>query len=254
MSKAYHLDLKKSDIKEARIAIMPGDPFRVPAIAIEISKKYKTKPTELAWKREFRSFLAPMKNTRVVICSTGIGSPSTSIAIEELAQLGIETFIRLGTTGSIQSNIKMGDVIITTASVRLDGASRQYAPIEYPAVSDLSVTNALVSGAKRSRVNYHTGVTASTDTFFQGEERNDSYRKYTIRDLRGSTKEWKALGVLNYEMESSIVLTMTSSMGLKGGCITGVVNKGSVGKVTEANLKLGEKNAIRAAVAALEFL
>ena len=155
------------------------------------------------------------KGEKLLITSTGIGGPSMSIVIDELAQLGIQTFIRVGTTGAIQDYIDIGDVIITSGSVRLDGASTHYAPIEYPAVAYYEALNALVEGAKKVKVKYHVGITASSDTFYPGEERKDSFAKYVLRRFQGATKEWQKLHVLNYEMESSTVLTLTSSMGLK---------------------------------------
>ena len=208
----------------------------------------------MAWKREFCTYLAEIKGKKLLITSTGIGGPSTSIAIDELAQLGIGTFIRVGTTGAIQDHINIGDVIITSGSERLDGASTHYAPIEYPAVAHYEVLNALVEGAKKAKVKYHVGITASSDTFYPGEERKDSFSNYVLRRFQGATKEWQKLHVLNYEMESSTVLTLTASMGLKGGCITGVVNKIGMEKITKESLKTGQENAIRAAIAAVECL
>ena len=225
MTRVYHLDLNEEKIKGAKIALLPGDPFRSESIASIISDKFGTGIEKLAWRREYCTFLAEIKNTKVLVTSTGIGGPSTSIAIDELAQLGVDTFIRVGTTGAIQKDIEIGDVIITTGSVRLDGASTHYAPIEYPAVAHHDIVKALIEGAKRTAVKYHVGVTASSDTFYPGEERNDSFTKYVLKRFQGSTEEWRKLNVLNYEMESSTVLTLTASMGLWGGCVTGVVNR-----------------------------
>ncbi len=250
----YHLRLGKRTIHGARIALLPGDPFRSQVIADAISKIYGTANEKLAWNREYCTYIARIKKASLLITSTGIGGPSTSIAIDELAQLGIDTFIRVGTTGAIQRYINIGDVIITTSSVRLDGASTHYAPIEYPAVAHYEIVNALIKGATKAKVRYHVGVTASSDTFYPGEERKDSFMKYILRRFQGSTKELQNLHVLNYEMESSTVLTLTASMGLKGGCITGVVSKRGIGKITEDALKVGEENAIKAALAALGYL
>jgi uridine phosphorylase len=254
MKRVYHLDLEKKDLGGAKIALLPGDPFRALTIAEEVSRAYGGGIKKLAWKREFCSYRARARKKNVIVTSTGIGGPSTSIAIDELARLGVTTFIRVGTTGAIQKNIRTGDVIVTTGSVRLDGASTHYAPIEYPAVSHYEITNALVRGAKAVGVRCHVGVTASSDTFYPGEERTDSFRKYTIKRFQGSTKEWQALNVLNYEMESSTVLTLTASMGLKGGCVTGVINRAGGKTITKADLKAGEGNVIKAAVAALNYL
>jgi uridine phosphorylase len=269
MKKLYHLDLEKKVLQGAKIAFLPGDPFRARTIAEAIAKGHgrgggggRGGVKKLAWKREFCSYLVRAGKRYVLITSTGIGGPSTSIAIDELARLGVRTFIRVGTTGAIQKNIRTGDVIITTGSVRLDGASTHYAPIEYPAVAHHEVVNALVKGAEAVKLRYHVGVTASSDTFYPGEERTDSFRKYTIKRfqgatrewLAGATREWLALGVLNYEMESSTVLTLTSSMGLKGGSITGVVNRAGGATITKAALRAGEGNVIKASVSALNYL
>ena len=254
MANLYHLDLNKKLIRGARVALLPGDPGRVEPIAGLVSRTYGSGCVKLASKREFTTFLSSAPGGSVLVTSTGIGGPSTSIAVDELAQLGVTTFVRVGTTGAIQEYIKNGDCVITTGSVRLDGASTHYAPIEYPAVADHGVVSALVSGAEKAGVVYHTGVTASSDTFYPGEERKDSFRKYILRRFQGATIELRELHVLNYEMESSTLLTMTASMGLKGGCVTGVVNRGSIGKITREALKKGEENAIRTAVLSLERL
>ncbi|MEE8575090.1 MAG: uridine phosphorylase [Thermodesulfobacteriota bacterium] len=251
MAKKYHIDLDKKTIKGARVALLPGDPFRAEMIANQVAKTYGSEAKKLAWKREFCSYLTAVNGKPIVIMSTGIGGPSTSIAVDELAQIGVRDFIRVGTTGAIQPNIKLGDLIITEASVRLDGASTHYAPIEFPAVANHEIIAALISGAKRARVKYHTGVTASSDTFYPGEDRSDSFRKYVIKDFQGSRAEFRKLGVLNYEMESATLLTMTASMGLRGGCITAVINRAGRGAITKADLKKGERSVIKAAAFAL---
>ena len=254
MGKVYHLDLEKKDIQGAEVVLMPGDPARSPLIAAAVAKAYGSSFSVVASKREFTTCITEVMGEKILVTSTGIGGPSTSIAVDELAQLGVKTFIRVGTTGAIQERIKNGDCVITTGSVRLDGASTHYAPIEYPAVADFSLVAALAKGARKAGVNYHLGITASSDTFYPGEERTDSFMKYKLRRFRGATEEWRALNVLNYEMESSTLLTVTSALGLKGACITGVVNRGSTGKITPQLLKAGTNSAVRAAVASLEFV
>ena len=109
------------------LAILPGDPGRVSKIASHFAE-----PSPLASNREFTSYLALVGDVPIVVCSTGIGGPSTSIAVEELAQLGVRTFLRVGTTGAIQPDIAVGDVIVTTGSVRMDGASPHFAPSSIP--------------------------------------------------------------------------------------------------------------------------
>ncbi|MBY6187109.1 uridine phosphorylase [Marinobacter hydrocarbonoclasticus] len=218
MSTVFHLDLTQPMLEGATLAIVPGDPERVERIA-----NLMDNPKPLASTREFTSYLAYIEGTPVVICSTGIGGPSTSIAVEELAQLGIRTFLRIGTTGAIQPDIDVGSLIVTTGSVRLDGASGHFAPMEYPAVANFDCTAALVDAAKTQPVALHTGITASSDTFYPGQERYDTFSGRVTRRFQGSMEEWQALGVLNYEMESATLLTMCAALGLKAGCVAGVI-------------------------------
>lgn len=247
----YHLNLDEEKIQGARYAFLPGDPFRCQSIA----HAFDQKSTQIAWKREYCTWLGRINGIPVLVTSTGIGGPSTSIAIDELAQLGVRTFIRVGTTGAIQPYIDMGDVIITSGSVRLDGASTHYAPIEYPAVAHFEVINALVQGAIAEEIKYHVGITLSSDTFYPGQERKKSFTCYVPRRFQEMTKEWKRLNVLNYEMESSTVLTLCSAMGLRGGCVTGVIDQwGQKEDITPEDLKLGENNATRVAVRAMNYL
>jgi len=246
----YHLDLDMGKTRHARHALLPGDPFRSEAIARAISG---SKARKLAWKREYCTWLAEVEGEPVLVTSTGIGGPSASIAIDELAQLGVGTFIRVGTTGAIQKYIKVGDVIITSGSVRLDGASTHYAPIEFPAVADHEVVAALVAAARAELPErFHVGITISSDTFYPGQERYDSFTGYVPRRFQGTRKEWQNLHCLNYEMESSTVLTLCTAMGLRGGSVAGVVvNRESSEKVTAQGLRAGEENAVKLAVAGL---
>ena len=141
-------------------------------------------PATLASHREFTSWLAELGGSKVVICSTGIGGPSTAIAVEELAQLGIRTFVRIGTTGAIQPGIQPGEMIITTAAVRLDGASLHYAPLSFPAVADFQVTSALVAAASSQQRRFHLGISVSSDTFYPGQERYDTYSGTVLDSAR----------------------------------------------------------------------
>ena len=180
-------------------------------------------PAPLASHREFTSWLAELGGSKVVICSTGIGGPSTAIAVEELAQLGIRTFVRIGTTGAIQPGIQPGEMIITTAAVRLDGASTHYAPLCFPAVADFQVTSALVAAAFSQQRRFHLGISVSSDTFYPGQERYDTYSGTVLDSLQGSLAQWQRLGALNYEMESATLFTQCASMGLKAGMLTVVI-------------------------------
>jgi len=251
MSNVYHLSLTSADIQGAKHAILPGDPARAASIAHQINPNSK----EIAHKREFRTFLGRLGDTNILVTSTGIGGPSTAIVIDELAKLGVRTFIRIGTTGAIQEDIDIGDVIITNGSVRLDGTSTHYAPIEYPAVASHHVTQALIQGAQQTKVKAHVGITASCDTFYPGQERYDSYSGYVRKSFQGMTEEWRKLHVLNYEMESATLLTVCSAMGLHSGCVTGVVvNRTRSEAVSLDNLEKGETHAITVGIKGLEML
>jgi uridine phosphorylase len=248
----YHLNIDSDQIEGATIALLPGDPGRVEALALTAPFE---RGRELANKREYRTWIAYLGSTPVLVTSTGIGGPSASIAIDELAQLGVRTFLRVGTTGAIQEDIDIGTVVITTGAVRLDGASAHYAPIEYPAVAHPDVVQAAAAAAGALGVPYRMGVSASCDTFYPGQERYDSFSGYVPRRFKGITEEWRRLHVLNYEMESSTVLTLTASMGLRGGCVAGVVvNRARSENVTKADLEIGEANAVKVAVAAVARL
>lgn len=218
MSEVFHLDLAKNDLRGATLAIVPGDPDRVARIAERLDD-----PVPLAATREFTSMRGSLDGKPLVVCSTGIGGPSTSITVEELAQLGVTTFLRAGTTGAIQPDIEPGEVIVTTGAVRLDGASFHFAPPEFPAVADFACTTALVAAARETGVRLHVGITASSDTFYPGQERYDTVAGRVIPRFRGSLVEWQTLGVLNYEMESATLFTMCSALGLRAGCVAGVL-------------------------------
>jgi uridine phosphorylase len=248
----YHLNIDSDQIDGASVALLPGDPGRVQALALTAPFE---RGRELASKREYRTWIAYIGDTPVLVTSTGIGGPSASIAIDELAQLGVRTFLRVGTTGAIQDDIDVGTVVITTGAVRLDGASTHYAPIEYPAVAHPDVVQAAAAAARERGVPFRTGVSASCDTFYPGQERYDSFSGYVPRRFQGITEEWRRLHVLNYEMESSTVLTLTAAMGLRGGCVAGVVvNRARGENVTKADLEIGESNAVRVAVGAIALL
>jgi uridine phosphorylase len=218
MAEVFHLGLTRDLVDGATLAIVPGDPGRVERIAQRLDD-----PVFLASTREYTSYRGLAGGQPVIVCSTGIGGPSTSIAVEELAQLGVRTFLRVGTTGLIQPDLDVGSIIVTTGAVRLDGASRNFAPLEYPAVSDFECTTALVAAARAEGAKLHVGITASADTFYPGQERYDTVSGRVAKHLEGSLAEWQALGVLNYEMESATLFTMCSANGWRAGCVSGAI-------------------------------
>lgn len=247
---AFHIGVTKDDLQGATLAIIPGDPARVEKIA-----RLMDEPEFLASQREFTLYRARIAGKSVIVCSTGIGGPSTSIAVEELAQLGIDTFLRVGTTGAIQPNINIGDMIVTTGSVRLDGASLHFAPMEFPAVANFDVTLALREAALASGSQVHTGITASSDTFYPGQERYDTFTGRVVRRFQGSIAEWQQMGVLNLEMESATLLTMCASSGLRAGCVAGViVNRTQNETPDHETLRLAETRSIGVVVDAARRL
>ncbi|WP_394203949.1 uridine phosphorylase [Shewanella waksmanii] len=250
MSDVFHLGLTKQMLDGATIAIVPGDPERVKRIA-ELMDNAKF----LASHREYTSYLAYIDGKPVVVCSTGIGGPSTSIAVEELAQLGVNTFLRVGTTGAIQPQVNVGDVIVTQASVRLDGASLHFAPMEFPAVADFDCTTAMVAATREAGLEPHIGITASSDTFYPGQERYDTVSGRVTSRFKGSMSEWQAMGVLNYEMESATLFTMCASQGWRAACVAGViVNRTQQEIPDEVTMKQTETSAVSIVVAAAKKL
>jgi uridine phosphorylase len=244
---AHHLDLTAKAVGNARIALLPGDPARVSAIA-----KHLQRAKHLSTKREFTTYRGHLGKTPVLVTSTGCGAPSTSVCVEELAQLGVTTFIRVGSTGSIQSHAKVGHIAIANAAVRLEGASASFAPLAYPSVADRAVTNALVTAAIELDVPHHVGITASTDTFYQGQERYDTFTGFVPGHLRGLLAELRAMRVLNFEMEASLLFVMASTMGLQAGSVCGIVaNRTRSERIaSETEFRLAEQRAIRVAIGA----
>jgi uridine phosphorylase len=250
MADVFHLGLTAGQLDGATVAIVPGDPGRVERIASAMDDAQA-----LASHREYTSWLARVDDTPIVVCSTGIGGPSTSIAVEELAQLGVRTFLRVGTTGGIQPHVRPGDVVVTTGAVRLDGASLHFAPLEYPAVADFACTTALVAAARAAGAEPHVGITASSDTFYPGQERYDTFSGRVAARFRGSLAEWQAMGVLNYEMESATLFTMCATQGLRAGCVAGViVNRGDQEIPDESVITRTEATAVQIVVDAAAAL
>lgn len=255
MPDVFHLGLARADLQGATIAIVPGDPQRVGRIAgLFAEADGGGPPTALASNREFTSSLTSLDGTPVVICSTGVGGPSTSIAVEELAQLGVTTFLRVGTTGSIQPEVDLGHVIVTQAAVRLDGASHHFAPPEYPAASDFECTRALVDAAAGLGLPHHVGITASSDTFYPGQERYDTVAGDVVARFRGSMAEWQRLHVLNYEMESATLFTMCAANGWRAGCVAVVIANRLQAEAPAVDHEAMERNAIDVIVEAVRTL
>lgn len=213
MGKQFHIDLDESH--GARYAILPGDPGRVEEIA-----GYLDKPRFLASKREYTSWIGQLDGEKVLVTSTGIGGPSASIAVEELFRTGVRTFIRVGTCGGMQLDVVGGDLVIATGSIRNEGTTREYVPVEFPAVADFQVLQALVQAAERLGYVYHTGVVQSKDSFY-GQHSPD--KMPVGYELINKWEAWIRAGALASEMESAALFCVSSYLRARAGCVLNVI-------------------------------
>ena len=209
--KRYHINLSKSDIQCAKYAILPGDPDRVPKIAA-----FFDNPHKIGQKREYNSYIGELNGEKVLCVSTGIGGPSAAICIEELYQLGVTNFIRVGTSGGMQMNVKAGDVIVVNGAIRMEGTSKEYLPIEFPAVPDLDITCALRDAAKKLGYDYHVGVVQCKDSFYG---QHAPQRMPVSYELENKWQAWIRGGCLASEMESAALFTVCSTLGAKAGAV-----------------------------------
>ncbi|WP_366941899.1 nucleoside phosphorylase [uncultured Nostoc sp.] len=188
-----------------------------------------------------------LPNGRPILSATsGMGAPSLSIVVNELIQVGIRQIIRIGTCGSIQPDVTVGSVVISSAALCRQGAANDIAPVEYPAAADPFLTVALVKAARELEVEYHVGITASVDTFYEGQERIDSANPNLMRSLHGITEEYRRLNILNYEMECGTLFKMAGVYNFAAAAISGVV----AGRTVSENIILEQKDiAVKNAIA-----
>lgn len=248
---SFHIGITKDQLDGINTAIIPGDPGRVPKIA-----RWLDRSKELAHHREFFSVKGEYQGRPVLVCSTGIGGPSAAICVEELAMLGIRRFLRVGTTGAIQDAIEPGDIIVPTAAVRMDGTSTHIAPLAFPAVADFSMVQTILAGLKAKKIPHHIGICASSDTFYQGQSRQDSYMSgFAHKELRDRFAEMKALHVLSFEMECATVFTQCAAYGLGAAAVLGVlVNRNRGEFPDDATIKATEERVIEAALSAVPHM
>jgi uridine phosphorylase len=251
--KFYHIGFGKGDLGEPAptFALLSGDPNRARMIA----QRFLTNSRTLSEERGLNSYIGALPSGKMILsCTSGMGGPSLSIVVNELIQVGIRTIIRTGTTGSIQPHVKAGDVVISHAALCRQGAANDIAPVEYPAVADPFITVALVNAARALNVPHAMGITASVDTFFEGQERADiSANPYLMRGLRGMTEEFRHLNVVNYEMEAGTLFKMASVYGFKAGVICGVVAQRTSGEQVVLESKAtAVDNAIKVALKVAE--
>lgn len=241
----FHINLAKGEV--GRYCILPGDPGRCEWIA-----SFFDHPVKLMQNREYTTYTGTLLGEPVCVCSTGIGGPSASIAMEELSAIGVDTFIRVGTCGGIRLDVESNDVVIATGAIRMEGTSREYAPIEFPAVPDFSVTNALVSSATSLEKNWHVGVVQCKDSFYG---QHSPARMPVSYELLNKWEAWKRLGTLASEMESAALFVAAAALGVRCGSVFHVIwnqEREAAGyPQTEA---LDTTAAIQVAIGALERL
>ncbi len=209
--KLYHIGLAKEDIEGAKYAIIAGDPGRIPKIASKMDN-----PKPLAFNREYNSYLAELEGEKVVIMSHGIGGPSTAIMVEELSMLGVETFIRIGTCGGMALKVQAGDVVVVNGAIRQEGTSKEYLPIEFPAIADLDVTVALRKAAMEQGVDWHVGIVQCKDSFYG---QHSPERMPVSYELQNKWQAWLKGGALASEMETAALFTVCSTLGRRAGAV-----------------------------------
>lgn len=207
--KQYHIQVAKGEV--GRYVLLPGDPKRCEKIA-----KYFDNPVLIADSREYVTYTGTIDGEKVSVTSTGIGGPSASIALEELVKCGADTFIRVGTCGGMQLEVESGDAVISTGSIRMEGTSKEYAPIEYPAVADHEVLFSLIEAAKKLDAHFHVGVTQSKDAFYG--QHNPELMPVSY-ELLNKWEAWLRMGCLASEMESAALFIAGSFLRVRVGSV-----------------------------------
>ena len=213
MEPMYHIGF--DDSHNAKYAILPGDPGRVEKIARALQS-----PEFHCQNREYTTWTGEINKEKVLVMSTGMGGPSTAIGVEELYKTGVRTFLRVGTCGGMATNVIGGDVVIATGAIRMEGTSREYVPIEFPAVANLEVTNALVQGAKNLGASWHAGIVQCKDSFYG---QHDPERMPIGNQIMEKWRTWISAGCLASEMESAALYIVSQVLGARAGCVLNVV-------------------------------
>lgn len=209
----YHIHCKPGDV--GKYVILTGDPGRCEKIS-----KYFDNPRLVATNREYVTYTGTLNGEKVSVTSTGIGGPSAAIAMEELYKIGADTFIRVGTSGGMQIDVMGGDIVVASGSIRMEGTSKEYLPIEFPAVANYDITNSLVEAAGDLNYKYHVGVVQSKDSFYGQHEPETKPVGY---ELRNKWDAWIKGGALVSEMESAALFTVASYLGARCGTVLLVI-------------------------------
>lgn len=245
----YHVGFSQSDLglNPPQTVLLSGEPERSQYIAQTYLQNVKL----LSEYRGLNSYLGNLPNGKpILVATSGMGASSLSIVVNELVQLGIKQFVRIGTCGSIQPYIPVGDLVISQGSLCRQGAALDIAPVEYPAIADPFLTVALVETARKLNLPHHLGITASVDTFYEGQERIESSANPHLQSwLNGITTTYRQLNILNYEMEVGTLFKMAGVYGFTAACICGVVAQRTTGEtILVDNKDITVKRAIEVAI------
>ncbi len=245
LEKEFHIHCRKGDV--GRYVILPGDPGRCGPIAALFENA-----AHIAQNREFNVYTGMLAGEKVSVCSTGIGGPSAAIAMEELHHIGADTFIRVGTCGGIDLDVRSGDIVVATGAVRYEHTSLEYAPVEFPAVADLAVTNALCQASQALGNRTHAGIVQCKDSFY-GQH---SPEKSPVADeLLSKWETWKKLGVKASEMESAALFVVASALRCRcGACFHVIWNQEREKAGLDQDMSEDTSMAVRVAVEALKLL
>ena len=213
LEKEFHIQCVKGDV--GRYVILVGDPGRCESVAALFDEA-----RQVAYNREFNIYTGFLEGEKVSVCSTGIGGPSTAIAVEELHHIGSDTFIRCGTCGGIDINVRSGDIVIATGAIRYEHTSMEYAPIEFPAVADYDIVMKLTEAAGEAGKRSHTGVVQCKDSFY-GQHSPDTMP--VADELNSKWEAWKRLGVKASEMESAALYVIAAARGCRAGACFHVI-------------------------------
>ncbi len=245
LDKQYHIGCVPGDV--GRYCILPGDPGRCESIAALFDNAHF-----VGQNREYVIYTGSLLGEKVSVCSTGIGGPSAAIAMEELAAIGADTFVRVGTCGGIDVNVQSGDIVVATGAVRFEGTSREYAPIEFPAVSDFGIAAALADAARDMGKTCHTGVVQCKDSFYG---QHSPARMPVSYELLNKWEAWKRLGVKASEMESAALFVVAAALGVRcGSCFHVVWNQEREAAGLDQKMSEDTSSAVRVGVEGLKLL
>mgnify|MGYP000410182522 FL=1 len=245
LEKQYHINCAPGDV--GRYCILPGDPGRCASIAALFDNA-----AFVSQNREYTIYTGTLLGEKVSVCSTGIGGPSAAIAMEELTAIGADTFIRVGTCGGIDLNVQSGDIVVATGAIRFEHTSREYAPIEFPAVADFGITAALAEAARAMGKTCHTGVVQCKDSFYG---QHSPARMPVSYELLNKWEAWKRLGVKASEMESAALFVVAAALGVRcGSCFHVVWNQEREAAGMDQKMSEDTSAAVRVGVEALKIL